>query len=250
MPKRMTGDNKRCVAVAYLRASKHEQHLSREAQRAAIDAWATREGIRVAAWCVDQGVRSVSPIVERPALSAALAALREQQAEVLIVAKRDRIARDVVLAASIERAVTIAGARVVSASGEGNGDSPADAFVRTVIDGAAQYEHGLIRARTRAALAVKRARGERIGAVPFGFALDVDGVRLVANKREQRTIARARALRARGLSLRATAVRLAAEGHASRAGKQFLAQQVARMLDRAPDDGSARKGGSSVGARP
>jgi len=41
---------------------------------------------------------------------------------------------------------------VVSASGEGNGDSPADAFIRTVIDGAAQYEHGLIRARTCAAL--------------------------------------------------------------------------------------------------
>jgi hypothetical protein len=40
------------------------------------------------------------------------------------------------------------GARVVSASGEGNGDSPAEAFIRTVIDGAAQYEHGLIRART------------------------------------------------------------------------------------------------------
>jgi hypothetical protein len=37
--------------------------------------------------------------------------------------KRDRIARDVVLAASIERAVVTAGARVVSASGEGNGDS-------------------------------------------------------------------------------------------------------------------------------
>lgn len=33
--------------------------------------------------------------------------------------------------------------------------------MRTVIDGAAQYEHGLIRARTRAVLAVKRARARR-----------------------------------------------------------------------------------------
>jgi hypothetical protein len=84
--------------------------------------------------------------------------------------------------------------------------------------------------------------------VPFGFTLNVDGVRLVANKREQGTIARARALRARGLSLRATAARLAAEGHASRAGRQFLAQQVARMLDRATD-GGVGKGGSSIDAR-
>src|ERR1017187_4356142 len=113
---------------------------------------------------------------------------------VLVVAKRDRIARDVLLAAGVERAATIAGARVVSASGEGNGDSPADAFIRTVIDGAAQYEHGLIRARTCAALAAKRAHGERVGAVPFGFAVHADGVRLVVNEREQATIARAREL--------------------------------------------------------
>lgn len=219
------------VAIAYLRASKNEQRLSRDAQRTAIEAWASRERIRVAAWCLDQGVRSVSPISERPALRLALVALRGHEAGVLGVAKRDRIARDIVLAASIESAVTIAGARVVSASGEGNGDSPADAFIRTVIDGAAQYEHGLIRARTCAALAVKRAHGERVGSVPFGFAVDADGVRLVVHDREQATRERARELRARGLSLRAVAARLAVEGHVSRTGRRFLAQQIARMLD-------------------
>lgn len=139
-----------------------------------------------------------------------------------------------VLAAIVDRAETIAGARLISASGEGNGDSPADAFIRTVIDGAAQYEHGLIRARTCAALAAKRARGERIGSVPFGFALDRDGARLVANEREQATIARACELRASGLSLRAVAAHLAAEGQVSRTRRRFLPEQVARMLDRRP----------------
>jgi hypothetical protein len=62
------------VAVAYLRASKDEQRLSPEAQRAGIEAWAERESICVAAWCVDQGVRSFSPVAQRPALRAALAA--------------------------------------------------------------------------------------------------------------------------------------------------------------------------------
>jgi hypothetical protein len=37
--------------------------------------------------------------------------------------------------------------RLVSAAGEGNGDSPADAFLRVVLDGAAQYEHALIAGR-------------------------------------------------------------------------------------------------------
>jgi DNA invertase Pin-like site-specific DNA recombinase len=233
MPKRSVRRT-RCTAIAYLRASKHEQRLSRQAQRTSIEAWATREGVRVAAWCIDQGVRSVAPIAERPGLRAALLAVREHRAGVLVVARRDRIARDVVLAALVDRAVTTAGARLVSASGEGNGDSPADAFIRTVIDGAAQYEHGLIRARTCAALAAKRARGERIGSVPFGFALDPDGAHLVADEREQATIARARELRTSGLSLRAVAAHLAAEGRVSRTRRRFLAEQVARMLDRRP----------------
>jgi DNA invertase Pin-like site-specific DNA recombinase len=186
------------------------------------------------------------PMAERPALRAALVALRQDNAGVFVVAKRDRIARHVVLAASITGAVALEGARVVSVSGEGNGDSPADAFIRTVIDGAAQYEHGLIRSRTCAALAAKRARGERIGSVPLGFALDADGVRLVVDKREQATIARARELRASRLSLRAVAARLTAEGHLSRAGRQFLAQQVSRMVSQSARGASRRRRRASL----
>ena len=102
-----------------------------------------REGARVAAWYADRGACSVAPIADRHALGRHRAAL-------LFVAKRDRIARDVVLAVEVERAAVSAGARLVSATGEGNGDSPADAFIRIVLDGAAQYEHGLMRAPGRA----------------------------------------------------------------------------------------------------
>ena len=207
------------IAIAYLRASTDEQRLSLEAQRACIQAWAVREDVRVATWHADLGVCSVAPVSDRPALQATLVAVRRHRAGLRVVAKRDRVARDVALAAEVERAAARAGARLVSAMGEGNGDSPADAFMRTVIDGAAQYEHGLIRARTRAVLAVKRARGERVGVVPYGFAMSADGVRLVAAGREQATIARAREPRASGLSLRAVASRLAAEGRVSRRGR-------------------------------
>ena len=37
------------TAVAYLRVSTDEQHLGPEAQRAAITAWASREGVSVVA---------------------------------------------------------------------------------------------------------------------------------------------------------------------------------------------------------
>jgi DNA invertase Pin-like site-specific DNA recombinase len=221
------------LAVAYVRVSTEEQRLGPEAQRSSIEAWAAREGVQVAAWHVDQGVSGGSDLGDRPALLTAIAALREHGAGLLVVAKRDRLARDVVIAATVERAAAQGGARVVSAAGEGNGDAPADAFMRTVIDGAAAYERGLIRARTKAALAAKSAKGERVGAVPYGFALAADGVRLEADPAEQGVLAVVRELRAAGLSQRAIVGELAARGLVSRSGLAFGQTQVARMLSRA-----------------
>src|SRR5579859_1931426 len=103
------------VAVAYIRVSKDDQKLGPEAQRASIETWAAREGVQVAAWHVDQGVCSVTPIDGRPGLVATLASLREHGAGILAVAKRDRIARDPALTAAVEGAAVAAGAVVRSA---------------------------------------------------------------------------------------------------------------------------------------
>jgi DNA invertase Pin-like site-specific DNA recombinase len=218
------------LAIAYLRVSTDDQALGPEAQRAAIEAWAARAGVTVASWHVDAGVSGAAPIEEREALSAALAGLREHGAGLLLVAKRDRIARDPYVACAVERAAESAGARLVSADGTGNGDGAADVFMRRILDGAAEYERALIRARTRAALGVKRARGERVGAVPFGLRLAVDGVHLEPEPEEQATITRARELRAAGWSLRDVAAALEEEGRRSRAGRAFAPTQIARML--------------------
>ena len=249
MSKRNSPKASPLVAVAYVRASKEEQRLSEPAQRAAIAAWAKGAGVTVASWHVDQGVCSVDDLADRPALMAALAALKSHGAGVLVVAKRDRLARDVVLAAQFTRTVTKSGAAVVSAAGEGNGSSPADEFMRTVIDGAAQYERSLIRARTSAALQAKRARGERVSArLPYGYQLAGDGhhkltdgkmecdescagcLHLAPVESEQVVIARARALRD-GRSLQGVADALTAGGFTSRTGRPFAAMQVSRMLD-------------------
>src|SRR5450432_2955744 len=95
------------IAIVYLRVSTEEQRLGPEAQRATIEAWSAREGVSVVAWCVDAGTSGAAAIEDRPALCEALAALREHGAGLLLVAKRDRIARDVVVAAAVERAATI-----------------------------------------------------------------------------------------------------------------------------------------------
>jgi DNA invertase Pin-like site-specific DNA recombinase len=209
-------------AVAYLRVSTDEQHLGPEAQRAALVAWAAREGVEVVAWHVDQGVSG----------AAAIADLREHGAGVLAVAKRDRLARDVMAAAMVERLTADAGARILSAAGEGTeSDDPAAVLMRRMVDAFAEYERALIAARTRAALAVKRSRGEATSHAPYGFR--AEGGRLVADEGEQAVIARVREARERGLTVRAIAAELAAAGVVSRRGSPLHFTAVADLLSRA-----------------
>lgn len=219
-------------AVAYIRVSTADQHNGPEAQRRDIERWAAREGVEIVAWCEDLGVSGGAMLDKRPGLLAAFDAIRESGAAWLVVAKRDRLARDVPVLCMVERVVEKSGAAIVSAAGEGSGDSPGDLLMRRMVDAFAEYERQLIKARTRAALAVKRRRGERTGAVPFGFKLGTDGVHLEEDPAEQRVLALTEALRADGLSIRAIAAHLNEEGVPAR-GKRWHPTTVARLLKRA-----------------
>lgn len=218
-------------AVGYLRVSTDEQHLGPEAQRAAIERWCAANGLELVAVREDHGVSGGAELDARPGLLGALDDLRAHRAGVLVVAKRDRLARDVVIAAMVERLVSRSGARIDSADGSGNGAGPEAEMMRGIMAVFAQYERALIRARTRAALGVKRARGERVGEVPYGYRLGADGRTLEADPSEQAVIAAVRRLRAEGLSLRAIAERLNADAAPAR-GQRWHLTSVARLVRR------------------
>ena len=67
-----------------------------------------------------------------------------------------------------EQAYSDRGAKVVAADGVGNGDQPENLLMRRMVDAFAGFERRVIGARTKAALAVKKARGERVGGIPYG----------------------------------------------------------------------------------
>lgn len=218
------------TAVGYLRVSTDDQRLGLAAQREQIETFAAREGLQIVAWHTDEGVSGAANMVDRPGLLAALAALAEHRAGVLLVAKRDRLARDSYVAATVERAVQSAGSRVASADGTANGNTAADAFLRSILDATGAYERAMIAGRTRAALAVKKARGERTGNVPYGFKLAQDSVHVVEDSAEQAVIARCRSLSADGLSVRKIAAALAAAGTVGRTGQPLSHTQVHRLV--------------------
>lgn len=219
------------TAIGYLRVSTDDQALGPEAQRAAIERWAAGAGVTVVAWTEDLGVSGGASLDRRPGLLAAIDAAKVHRAGLLVVAKRDRLARDPIVAAMTEAAAARVGARVVSAAGEGEGDDPAAILMRRMVDAFAEYERHLIKARTKAALGVKRARGERVGSVPIGFRA-AEGKHLEADPTEAAAVARVRELRASGASVRAIAATLNAEGLRAR-GACWHPTTVARLLARA-----------------
>jgi DNA invertase Pin-like site-specific DNA recombinase len=215
--------------VAYRRVSTTEQEIGLDVQEQAIEATAARLGLAVGASFTDAGLSGGLPLEQRPGLLAALGSLR--RGDVLIVAKRDRLGRDVLNVAMVERLAERKGARIVSAAGEGTDtNDPTSRLMRQIVDCFAEYERSIIRARTRSALAVKKARGERVGGVPFGFSLTGDGRSLVAEPAEQSTIALMRCLRSTGLTTRAIAEELNQRRLTTRRGTAWKHQYIASAL--------------------
>ena len=99
--------------------------------------------------------------------------------------------------------------------------------------GKAHGHHGLRSTTelTRAALAVKRSRGERTGGIPYGYSADAAG-RRVPDAAEQRVVARVRELRAEGATFRAIVEQLRAEGITSRKGGALTVAAVHAMVKR------------------
>lgn len=214
------------LAVAYIRVSTSEQCLGLEAQRATLERFAAAQGLTIAAWHVDQGVGGATPVDERPGLLAAIRELVDRQAGVLLSAKRDRIARDVIVAATAERLVASQGARIVTADGVSADATPEAQLMRTLIDAMAAYERALIRSRTKAALAAKRAKGESIGTAPYGWSA-VDG-KLVPEAAEQAAIEQIRTLTAEGRSQASIAAAMELAGMPAR-GARWHVTTVARI---------------------
>jgi DNA invertase Pin-like site-specific DNA recombinase len=209
------------ATYGYIRVSTDDQALGMEAQRSAILAKHPEAVIEA-----DHGVSGVDPV--RPAFAKITERLRK--GDIVVVVRRDRLGRDYILAGLMTREVERIGARLVSLDGQtSDPNDPTSVLLRVILDGVAEFERAMIRARTRAALKAKKAQGQRIGAVPFGFDL-AEGGMLVPNHAEQEAIAAAKRMHKRGKSLREIAAALGKQGFTNKAGKPLAAQSIKQML--------------------
>jgi DNA invertase Pin-like site-specific DNA recombinase len=219
-------------AIAYVRVSTVEQKsgYGLDVQEKAVRGHAKANALQIVDIVRDEAVSGTKGEDVRPGLAQAVVRIEEGEADVLLVPRLDRLARNLVLQETIIRRLADRGREVASvAEPDVMADDGQRTLIRQILGAIAQYEASLITARMRAGREMKAARGGyAYGRPRYGFRADHGA--LVAAETEAVVISRASALRADGLSLRAIATTLAAEGHLPRSGGKWHPAQVARLL--------------------
>jgi DNA invertase Pin-like site-specific DNA recombinase len=214
--------------IAYLRVSTAKQGrsgLGLEAQRAAVAAY-----LNGGSWAlsgefmeVESGKRSDN----RPELARAMDACRLTGA-VLLIAKLDRLSRNVAFLANLMEA----GVEFVAC------DNPhATKFTIHILAAVAEHEREQIAKRTRDALAAAKARGRVLGGWRGGPAPDwrvaTAGKRLKADAFAARMMPTLQEMRGRALSLHRMAAELTDKGIRAPRNGTWTASSVRRVLARA-----------------
>ena len=207
--------------IAYFRVSTDRQGrsgLGIDAQREAVLRHVgSNRGELIAEFCeIESGKRN-----DRPQLAAALAAAKKTKAT-LIIAKLDRLARNVHFVSGLMES----GVDFVAA------DNPhANKLMVHMLAAFAEHEREQISQRTKDALAAAKARGIRLGR--NGADRLAPAYRAQAMDRARQLAPMLAELREAGMSARQMATELSARGIATPSGGRWHPQTRLRLIDRA-----------------
>jgi DNA invertase Pin-like site-specific DNA recombinase len=233
----MTTPSKR--TIGYVRVSTEQQAdggVSLDAQRQKLRAYALAMDLELVEIVEDAG-RSAKTL-DRPGLRQVLHRLDAGEADVLLVAKLDRLTRSVRDLGDLVEKYFTTRFSLLSVSDSIDTRSAAGRLVLNVLASVSAWEREATGERTRDALAHLRREGVPLGGAALGWRrsdqTDADGRRIVVEVAEEReTVARIEALRAEGLSLRAIAAALHAEGRRTKRSGRWAAETVRKALSRA-----------------
>jgi site-specific DNA recombinase len=221
--------------VGYVRVSTDEQAkggVSLASQREKVGLYCKLHDLALVEVIDDPGESAGS--LDRPGLARVLAMLDEGRASGVVVAKLDRLTRSVT---DLGRLLDLyfaegPGKQLFSVADSIDTRSAAGRLVLNVLMSVSQWELETIRERTRAALAFKKSRNERVsGMIPFGRKLLDDGKTLVPAVEELAVIGIIQGLRGEGWPLRKIATELDDRGFPTRSGRPWT-HTVVRDLSR------------------
>jgi DNA invertase Pin-like site-specific DNA recombinase len=201
-------------AIGYARTSTQKQDLSLEVQERRILAEGEFRGFPVE--MISEKVSASLPPAKRPGLSRALEMLRTGEADTLVVAKLDRVARSSADIALLLESAKREGWNFIALDLGVDTSTPEGTLVVGIMASIAQWERARIKERTREALAVAKSKGVQLGRPLI---------------HDESAAKRARALRRKGLSLAKVSSRLFDEGIKTGSGKPLSASQIKRMVE-------------------
>ena len=173
------------------------------------------------------------PLKARPQGAAMLASLKATGAGAVVTLKLDRVFRSALDALATVESWDKTGVSFHMVDFGGNSidtSTPAGKMFLTMMAGFAEFERGLIADRTRSAMAVMKAKGQRVGHVPYGKQLGPDGATLEDCQGESRIIERMKAL-SNSFSMRGIVKILNKKGHYNR-GNPWTKSAIHRILQR------------------
>lgn len=220
--------------ASYLRVSTDSQtgedRFGLDAQRAAVDAYAKANGIEIVHYFTDA---CTGATIDRPQLQAMLEHAQHADFEVVIVAKLDRIARDLMLSLWIEKELKKHDIEILSVAEPMRGNEPETILFRQIISCFAEFEKSRINQRMTAGRKIKAQTGGFAGGkVPLGYVLD--GGKIVVDKNGAKTVRRVFQIREQHptWTLAQVADRVNEGGFLTAQGKRFNPIQIKRVLDR------------------
>jgi site-specific DNA recombinase len=226
-------------AIGYVRVSSDQQAesgLSLEHQAQKVRAAASLHDLELIDVVVDAAESAKS--LERPGIHRILDLARARKVDAVVILKLDRLTRSVRDLADVLELFRRRHVALISVSESLNTENAGGRMVVNLLGVVAQWEREAIGERTSAALSAKRARGERAGAVPYGFALAPDRKTLRPHQAERRVLRLMVECRDARFSLRDTAEELNRKGLTTRAGQPWRFEYVGsalRTLERQPD---------------
>ena len=203
-------------AIIYTRTSTANQTDGHQAQQDACERFALSAGLEVKAVYSDT-ISGAADLDKRSGLMSAVGSL--SKGDTLIIFRRDRLGRDVVKNAIIEKIVKQSGSRIHSLD-VGSSDTKESALLCTLLDAFSAYERSVIMARVAANVESKRARGLCVGNTGLGQTkVEREGLTYVErDDEESEKLSLVRSWRAEGLTYKQLVERCAQEGITTRTG--------------------------------
>src|SRR3972149_530383 len=216
--------------IAYVRVSTDKQAESGHSIETQVDQvkkYAALYDLEIIDTIIDDGYSASN--LDRSGLKRVFAMLNAGIAQGVIITKLDRLTRSVFDLSYLLKNY-MDKYRFMSVYDKFDTDTASGRMILSILTTVSQWEREIISERTKAVLQHKKAQGERVGNIPYGYKLAPDGIHLEVNPDEAIVTTEVKELRQSGMTLDEIRQILMDNNRVTRKDKPFGISSIHAML--------------------